>query len=307
MVDMTPKVESTALELHAGELAAWFLPELGMLGASLEHRSEEILGRVDDIAGFALAGRVCGIPLLHPWANRLAGASYRFDGRDVKIDSGSALLYHDSNGLLMHGVPWSHLAWDVVSNAETSTTARLDWTTDARLAVFPFPHHVEMTVALDAQSLSVDTTVQADAGAAVPVSFGFHPYFTLPGSTREHWRLALPAMQHLLLDEQSIPTGDAVPFPALEGPLGLRSFDDGFALLEPHGQFSLSGGGRRITVELVEGYEHLQIYAPADQDYISIEPMTAPANALISGDGLRSVAPGDSFHARFRIGVETTY
>ena len=34
--------------LVAGDLAAVFLPDRGMLGASLQHRGEEILQRVDD-------------------------------------------------------------------------------------------------------------------------------------------------------------------------------------------------------------------------------------------------------------------
>ena len=53
-----------------------------------------------------------------------------------------------------------------------------------------------------------------------------------------------------------------------------------------------------------EGYTHAQAFAPAGQDLICFEPMTAPANALISHDGLRLAAPGEPFHAAFRITVD---
>jgi aldose 1-epimerase len=307
MVDMTPKIESTALELHAGDLTAVFLPELGMLGASLQHQGEELLGRVDDVPAFARAARTCGIPLLHPWANRLAGDSYRVDGREVRIDETSPLLHRDPNGLLMHGVPWAHLAWEPLVEHPTGVTARLEWTSPDLLDVFPFPHRVEMTVALDAGGLTLDATLHAGSGVAVPVSFGFHPYLRLPGLPRERWRVTLPTMMHLLVDEATIPTGDAVGFPALDAPLGQRDFDDGFALLQPHGVFAIAGGSRRITVDLIEGFDYFQVYAPVDEDYIALEPMTAPANALLSGEGLRVVAPGESHHTRFRIAVEAIH
>ena len=57
-------------------------------------------------------------------------------------------------------------------------------------------------------------------------------------------------------------------------------------------------------MDLLEGYTHTQVYAPHDQNYVAFEPMTAPANALISGDGLRLVPQGGSFRATFRIRIE---
>jgi aldose 1-epimerase len=86
--------------------------------------------------------------------------------------------------------------------------------------------------------------------------------------------------------------------------LGDRAFDDGFSLLDAHALFSIVGNGRRITVEFVEGYPYAQVFAPRDKDYIAIEPMTAPANALVSGRGLRLIEPGGLFRATFRVNVQ---
>jgi aldose 1-epimerase len=58
--------------LVAGDLVAVFLPVHGMLGASLRHQGAEILRRVQDLEATAAKGSTAGIPLLHPWANRLA-------------------------------------------------------------------------------------------------------------------------------------------------------------------------------------------------------------------------------------------
>jgi aldose 1-epimerase len=101
-----------------------------------------------------------------------------------------------------------------------------------------------------------------------------------------------------------IPTGASEPFPGLDAALGNRDFDDGFALLGDSATLSVAAGGHRISVDLLEGYPYTQVYAPHDKDFLAFEPMTAPTNALISGNGLRLVAPGETFTARFRFKVD---
>src|SRR5215475_15614775 len=105
--------DPSARTLGAGELEAVFLPGRGMLGASLRHRGEELLRRIEDLETWAAKGSTAGIPLLHPWANRLAGPRYRAAGQEVVLDPSSPLLHLDEHGLPMHGVPWSLLAWEV--------------------------------------------------------------------------------------------------------------------------------------------------------------------------------------------------
>ncbi|MEM7192299.1 MAG: aldose 1-epimerase, partial [Pseudomonadota bacterium] len=151
-------------------------------------------------------------------------------------------------------------------------------------------------------SVTIETMLTATGDIDVPVSFGFHPYLGIDGP-REDWLIELPKMRHLALDQRQIPTGEAEPFPGLNGPLGTRSFDDGFALIEPTASLSVAHGEHKVSVDLLDGYTHTQIYAPPDKNFIAFEPMTAPANALISKDGLRLVPQGGSFSATFRIRV----
>jgi aldose 1-epimerase len=295
-----------ALRLTAGHLNAIFLPARGMLGASLRHRGEELLRRVEDLAAAAAKGSSAGIPLLHPWANRLAGSVYEAAGRKVILDLSSRLLHLDGNRLPMHGVGWALLAWEVYETKPDQIAARLDWNCTDLLAVFPFRHRLEMTVTLRSDGLTVETTLIAGSEGPVPVSFGFHPYFGIPGLPRAQWQLTLPAMRKLAADGRGIPTGGETPFGAFDAPLGETGFDDGFVVLEERSAFSLAGAGRRIIVELLAGYRHAQVFAPKDKDYIAIEPMTAATNALASGRGLQLVEPGERLRAAFRITVNST-
>ena len=274
-----------------------------MLGASLRRRGVELLGRVENLEAAAESGSTAGIPLLHPWANRLAGLEYRAAGRDVRLDGASPILHFDSKGLPIHGVPWSKLPWEVTASRADTIEARLAWTGPELLAVFPFPHALELRVAFAPGSLSLETTLFAGPGAAVPVAFGFHPYFALPGS-RPQWRLRLPSMRRLQLDANGIPTGREEAAPAMDTPLADGSWDDGFALEGETATLGITGGGLAISVDFLEGFGYAQVYAPPGKSFVALEPMTAPTSALTTGRGLRTVAPGDRYRTAFRIRVE---
>lgn len=287
--------------LAAGDLQATFWPDAGMLCSSLRHRGIELLRRVEDLETARRKGSAAGIPLLYPWANRLRSLKYDVAGRAVVLDANSSLLHFDDNKLPIHGVPWGQLHWEVTSGTEDSLNARLEWASKELLAIFPFPHHVEMIVRLRPDALEIETTVIADSGSAVPISFGFHPYFGLPGIPRTQWTLKAPAMHQLVLDSLGIPNGEEILKPALADPLGDVSYDDGFALSGDQQMFSISGAGYAIAIEFQHGYRYAQIFAPKDKEFIAIEPMTAPTNALSTGKGLQIIQPGERFAASFRV------
>ena len=275
-----------------------------MLGASLRRRGVELLGRVENLEASAASGSTAGIPLLHPWANRLAGPVYRAAGREVRLDPSSPLLRFDGHGLPIHGVSWTKLSWEVLAASAASIEARLDWTRDDLLAVFPFPHRLELRVTIAPESLTLETTLTPTGDAAVPVAFGFHPYVRIPDLSRRQWRLRLPTMRRLPLDASGIPSGAEESFPGFDAPLSDRSWDDGFAL-DGEESFSISGGSLAISVDLLEGYGFAQVYAPADKDFVALEPMTASTSALTTGRGLSLAQPGESRRTAFRIRVGT--
>jgi aldose 1-epimerase len=304
-------LDGIALVSNEHDLRVAFVPGAGMVGHSLTHRGEELLGQRGGLTAYRERGSSFGIPLLHPWANRLAGMTYSVGGRRVELDPGRSPVRLDPNGLPIHGLLAAYPHWQVVGrtsgNGHAAIAARLDFGAHQELmAAFPFPHELHVQAALAGDTLTLATIVLPTADVAVPVSSGWHPYLRLPGLPRPEWWVELPVRCRAVLDERRLPTGASEPVTIEPGPLGDRAYDDHFVELERPAVFALEGGGRRIELAFGQGYPYAQVYAPLsveEEPYVCFEPMTAPINALVSGDGLASVPPGGSFRAEFSVRV----
>jgi galactose mutarotase-like enzyme len=280
-----------------------------MVGCSLRHRGQELLGQRGGLAAYAAERKTLGIPLLYPWANRVSAWRFAVAGREVAIDPAATPLRRDANGLPMHGLLSAARGWRVERHEATADgavlTSRFDFSADQPLmAAFPFAHELVLEATLSGPTLRLETTVHATGDAPVPIAFGFHPYLRLDGVEREDWWVEMPVRERLRLDPEMLPTGEHEPIRIAPGRLGGRTFDDGYVAPPDGAAFVLEGGGRRIEVAFEAGYRYAQVFAPADDDVIAFEPMTAPANALVTaGPELTVLAPGDSYRAVFTITV----
>jgi aldose 1-epimerase len=297
--------ETVQLTDDAAELDATFVPAAGMICTSLRHRGDELLAQIGGLAEYEHDGHTMGIPLLHPWANRLAAFDYRVGGRSVRIPHDPALIQLEGHGLPIHGVIGGRVAWQVTHVERDRLSARLEW--DRSLPdlfdVFPFAHAIAYDARLTSGRLAIDLTVHASGEDAVPLVFGFHPYITLPGAPRERWTVELPAMRRLALTDQQVPSGPDAMWAARRFELAEQEFDDAFDELAEPSRFAVQGGGRRVEVEFLAGYPCAQVFAPLNAACICFEPMAAPPNSLRSGMGLRMLAAGASARAGFSLSV----
>ena len=291
-------MERIAIVSSAGETRAEFAPEAHLVCTSLRHRDTEYLYAGGGLDAYAERGKTMGIPLLYPWANRLAAPDYEVAGRRVELGPADGRYPVDPAGLPIHGALPGALRWEVREHDRDRLRARLSWTGESLLSLFPFSHSVEVEARVDERGLTLATTVHADAGDPVPVSFGYHPYLMLPDSDRAGWQVDLGAREHLELDAAMIPTGSRTTLRERDFLLAGRSLDDGLAGLATPAQFLVSDGERTVSAAFETGYDWAQVYAPDGQDFICFEPMTAPTNALRSGEGLVVLAPGESHRAR---------
>jgi aldose 1-epimerase len=292
-------------------------PAAGFSAVSFKVGGGEYLHLPSPLAPFVAADRTGGIPLLHPFANRLRGTRWSFEGRTVDPDA-TTFRHADGRGLPMHGylLRWPGTkrasAWQIRSSADSGSAvveASIDWGSQGDLmSAFPFPHRLTQRYRLDGRTLEVETSVEP-RDRAMPVSFGWHPYFHVPGATRAALSLSLPRLAHVALDEGGLPVRhggrlqetDRLPRRAA---LAEETFDDLFRLGEPTGSVTLAAGDASVVIEPRTGIRFLQVYSPAGQDFAAIEPMTAPTAALDDGGpDLPVVEAGEVFSAGFRVTV----
>lgn len=272
------------IHLSAGELALDLDPARGMLATSLRHRDAELLApsrarreevvRVDTVRGMAL---------LAPWANRLPGDRYSVGERTV--DLGPLPIERDEAGRPLHGTLTGRGDWVVLEQRHDVVVAGIQLDEDAvTAAAFPLAARLQVEWRLAGATLAVTTTLLATGDDPVPACFGWHPYLVLPDADRSACTVRLPGGGP---DPIGPDTVDALVLPS----------DDRVAVL--------TGGRRVVTLTLGPGYRALQVWMPAGEPFISLEPMVAPTGALVTGD--HPVArPGAPYRAGFTLGVRGT-
>jgi aldose 1-epimerase len=289
---------ASALTLTSGELVATFLPDLGMTGVSLRYRGAEHLALPGGLAALR-AGATLGLPLLAPWANRLATRRYRAGG--VNVDLRRLRLNTDDNGLPIHGLLVGKPGWRIGRRGTRGDTAWLRASIDVDAPAFPFPHRVELKVTARDARLTMGATVIPTGRRPVPIAFGWHPYLRLPTTRRSTWRLRVPTRHHLALNGRGIPTGASDPEPAEAEPIGRRTFDDLYQLGRQR-RLALEADGGAIELHCAENYPFAQVWVPPGRPFAALEPMAAPTNALVAGT-TPFVRSGETFTATFALTI----
>jgi galactose mutarotase-like enzyme len=291
-------------------VAVSFVPEAGMVGCALTVGDTQVLGMRQGMQPYLDNAKTFGIPLLAPWANRLAHDIYSAAGKEATV-AGVHGVHRDPNGLAIHGLLSGARGWRVTAQGADREAAELRAELDFdhnrdEYDAFPFPHLLGFEAELRGSTLTIVTSVTPTTDQAVPVAFGWHPYFVIPDLPRAQWELAIPFTDRVVLSDALVPTGEVDgSWRWTDGPLGDRIVDDLFAGVRDGATVTLSGGGLSITVEYTAGYPYAVVYAPAEDDVVAIEPMTAPTDPFSGNFPLLTVAPGDTYRAEYRISVET--
>jgi aldose 1-epimerase len=268
-------------------------------------------------AAFKEKPRMCCVPFLAPWANRIAGDFYWANGKKYPLNFELGNVRRDGNRNPIHGLLSTSPDWVVVAVEADERSARVSsrlefWKHPELMAQFPFAHNITLTYRLAGGELEVETALDNLSTDPMPVAIGYHPYFRLDGVPRDEWSVHLAARDHLALNSSLIPTGERKPVEFAD-PLPLKGvqLDDVFANLirDPDGRarFRVEGQGKRITVTYGPKYTVAVVYAPPRQDYVCFEPMAAITDAFNQQHSgaykeLQSVPPGGQWKESFWIG-----
>ncbi|MFC6356999.1 aldose 1-epimerase family protein [Luethyella okanaganae] len=251
--------------------------------------------------------------VLAPWPNRVRDGVWEHAGETQQLALTEPARHNAIHGLLRF-TPYRELERGVEA-------LRLGAT------VYPQPGYrflldTEVEYRLAADGLEVTHRIRNAGDGAAPVALGAHPYLRLGETPVDELVLRLSAATHIDVDERLNPVGespvDDTEYDLRGGvPVGRLRLDDGFGgslVVDGVVEHSLTApDGRSVSVWGDEQFRYVQVFTPrsfpggtAHDDSgtrlaVAVEPMTAPADALNSGAGLRWVQPGETWTARWGI------
>ncbi len=220
-----------------------------------------------------------GIPILFPICGNLPGDCYR---------------HHDQPYTLQqHGFA-RNLPWRVVApTTEAGAALTVALTSDATtLALYPFEFQMQLTYELRGNTLTIHSQITNHSPATMPFSLGFHPYFAVPATAKDQLQIDLPGAT--LWNHQ---TRTSSPFLGFD--FSQPEIDLAFRPLT--GQMAtVTQGQSRLQLSYDSPFTTLVFWTVAGKDFYCLEPWTAPRYALISGDDLTRLAPGETFRTWIR-------
>lgn len=316
---MIDSVEVIRLDDAGHKTSVSIAPSIGNIAYEMKVNGRNVLRfPYASVAAFRDKPRMCGIPLLAPWADRLDEPAFYANGRKYGFNRSLGNVHFDEAGHPIHGFLTLAPDWEVIrleANAvEAQVTSRLDVARRPEwMAQFPFAHIIEMTYLLRDGALEVRTRVENKSREAMPLSIGYHSFFQIGDAPRNEWTAGLGAAREWPVNKELLPTGETRPLSELianpaDFPLAKRDFDNGFDELirDRSGRASFWVKGKRQKIEVLFGPKFItgEIYSPADSDFICFEPMTAINNGLnLAHRGvykeLQTILPGQFWQESF--------
>lgn len=288
--------DPTGQRFHIG--TADVLAEITEVGATL--RALRVRG-VDlippypnDMAAPAASGTV-----LVPWPGRVRDGAWTQRGETYQLAITEPKFQNASHGLLRFA-PYRVAAH--TADALTLTAAVVPQTG------YPFHLHTSVTYAIVDDGVHVTHEIVNVGTAEAPVALGTHPYFFISDTPTADLALEIDARTWFPIDERNLPL-DPVPVDAntdVREPrrVGDLSLDAAYTDVTRDSNDRIRGvlhapDGRRLELWAGADFAYLQAFTtdryPGQHPAIAIEPMTAPADALNSGRGLRWIEPGASW------------
>lgn len=212
-----------------------------------------------------------GNPVLFPSPGPLAGDHFTRQGR--------------SGSMKQHGFARQR-SWSVIATAANEVTLELA-SDDATRAQYPWDFVARLRYALAGTTLTVETRIENRSDAPMPFALGFHPYFHVASADKA--RARIPTTATRAWDNVAKRVGD------LRGPIDLTQEEVDLHLVDhTENSATLERGDDRIVVAADPEMGRWVVWTLAGKDFVCLEPWTAAADALNTGEKLLTLAPGDS-------------
>jgi aldose 1-epimerase len=263
--------------------------------------------------------------VMAPFANRIADARYRFDGKEYDLQPG---VRGDARGIL-HGFV-RNAEFDLLSVDAGDDGARVRFghggLRPGAHPGYPFALDLEVLFTLHAGGLDLEARMRNAGEQAAPCFFGWHPYLRLRKDGIDECELQLPARQVIHTDDKLIPLPGTQALQALDAApqfdfrhprrIGGCVMDTGFAVPQADADGRIRprlrdpGSGLAVSVWQQSGitlaFTGDTLAGAAARRSIALEPMEAMTNAFNRDDCTAAITLDAGAERRFHCGLEVT-
>jgi aldose 1-epimerase len=229
---------------------------------------------------------------LSPFACRIPAGKYMYDGKEFEMEN------KFMDGTAIHGLLYNKVfkKTDVFSDEKKASVA-FKYNYKEEDNGYPFNYTCEIRYTLLQQNtLQVQTTIINLDDLPIPMTDGWHPYFTLGGKVND-WSLYFGADAIVEFDEKLIPTGRLLPYNVFNNARLLKDtvLDNCFLLNADKSQAACTlrndSNGLQLNLFPDASYPYLQIYTPPHRQSIAIENLSAAPNAFNNNMGMLMLQP----------------
>ena len=157
---------------------------------------------------------------------------------------------------------------------------------EASRAGYPYRFACALTYALVGERLRVETRVENLGDVAMPFGFGFHPYFRVPVDEKASCRVGTDATRAFDNVQKTLCAYAPPDFGVGETDLHLLDHRGASASL------SWASGG--VVLRGSPEYAVWVLWTVPGRDFVCLEPWTCRGDALNTGEGLMTLAPGQA-------------
>lgn len=230
--------------------------------------------------------------VLFPFPNRLRDGKYQWLGQSYSFPLNNA-----ATGNAIHGFARDHaFKVDKIELLPDAATLICDLHSQGHPAGYPFQFILQLKCTItDQQMFKLEVACRNLHHHAIPVGFGWHPYFQLAETADKHF-LQLPPAEQVQIDDRMIPTGQRTPYTAFKDKKQLEHtvLDTCFrATGKGSYHLRLSGKGERTLRVSASAAQcpFFQVFTPPHRQSIALEPMSCNVDAFNNGEGLVALDP----------------
>ncbi len=312
-------LETLTIKDAASGAKAKILPGLGFNCYSfVAVKSEgpiEILWSAADFAAGAGRPSGSGIPLMFPFAGRIRGTSFRFEGKQYELEAGDGL------GNAIHGFVIDR-PWQVTHRADNRVTGQFQASLDdaSLLKHWPADFRITADYQVAGNTLASEFLIENPDTKPLPFGFGTHGYFRVPlgGSSGPECRVTVPVEYNWEL-EGLRPTGRKTSSPVaaelsrgmLVSAMKLDSVFSGLKFDNHRATTTVHDPHSRHTMGMTfdDQFTACVVYNPPHREAVCIEPYTTIPDAFTLREkgidpSLRILPPGGAFRTRIEIRLD---